>query len=297
MLSVSEAFSTARAVSHGWAALKREPVGLLLGCFLLSMVEGGGGGGGGGDFSNLGSGGSSGGSTGTGTGDWGGGSDWSNALDGMGGFEDPAVLALAAVALSCVCIVQIGTWLAASFLKPGYLRLHQELLFDGASSPARLFSGGAHFKSMAMWKLLKGVVGLGTLVVAATPGGGIMLAGAYTESQPLLVVGGLLLAALALPASIYVGLGLVLGEHAVVFDELGPMDALERSWSLASGNRTDLALFSLGTGFFSFLGVFACCIGLFPTTAMMAFGWSEAYLLATREDWESWRFIEEEGLG
>jgi hypothetical protein len=215
----------------------------------------------------------------------------------MGGFEDPAVLALAAVALSCICIVQIGTWLAASFLKPGYLQLHQELLVEGASSPSRLFGGGAQFKSMAMWKLLKGVIGVGTLAVAATPGGGIMVAGAYLESDPLLLVGGLLLAMLTVPASIYVGLGLVLGEHAVAFDDLGPMDALERSWTLASGNRTDLFLFSLGTGVFSVLGVFACCIGVIPTTAMMAFGWSEAYLLATREDWESWRFIEEEGLG
>jgi hypothetical protein len=45
MLQVSEAFDVSRAISHGWAGVKRQPVGLLLGSLLLTLTEGGGGGG------------------------------------------------------------------------------------------------------------------------------------------------------------------------------------------------------------------------------------------------------------
>ena len=299
MLPVSEAFSITRAIAHGWKGLKREPVGLLLGAFLLSIVEGGGGGGGGNNFGNLGG---SGGSSNSGSDDWSGGSDWSgdsdwsNALDGFGAFDDPAILMVIGLVVSCVCILQLAFWLAASFIKPGYLQMHQEVLTDGVSSPGRLFGGKEQFKSMAMWKFLKGVIGLGTGMVAMAPGGAIAIVGAIQENGTLFVVGVILGLLIGLPAIVYVSLGLILGEHAVALEDMGPMDALERSWSLARGNRFSLLLFSFVTGLFGSLGLLACCIGVIGTKAMVDFGWTEAYLLATQEDWENWQFIQDEGL-
>ena len=296
MLPVSAAFSARRAISHGWAALKREPVGLLLGSFLLSIVEGGGGGGGGnnlGNLGNLGSSGSSGGSSGS---SGGGGSDWSQSMDDFGNFDDPAFLGVMAVALSCVCGLQLLFWLAASFLKPGYMQLHRELLIEGVSSPGKLFGGGAQFKSMAMWKLLKGLIGLGVAVVALAPGGGLLAVGASQDNQTLMFVGAMLMAMIAGPILIYVGIGLMLGEHAVALEDMGPMDALERSWELARGNRISLFFYGLVTGLFNIVGVLMCCVGVIGTKAMVDFGTTEAYMLATRGDWDEWRLIEDLGL-
>lgn len=290
MLPVSAAFSPSRAISHGWAALKREPVGMLLGAFLLSIVEGGGGGGG----NNLGNLGNTGGSSGP---DWGGTSDWSQSMNGFGDLDDPAFLGVMAVALSCVCGLQLLFWLAASFLKPGYMQLHRELLVDGVSSPGKLFGGGSQFKAMAMWKLLKGLIGLGVAVVALAPGGAMLGIGAAGDNQPLMIAGGGLMVLLAGPVLVYVGLGMMLGEHAVALEELGPVDALERSWELARGNRVSLFLYGLLTGLFHIVGLMLCCVGVLGTKAMIDFGTTEAYLLATRGDWDEWRFIEDVGLG
>lgn len=292
MLPVSSAFSASRAISHGWAALKREPVGLLLGAFLLSIVEGGGGGGG----NNLGNLGNSGGGSGGGTSGSGGTSDWSQSMNDFGDFTDPAFLGVMAIAFSCVCALQIGFWLAASFLKPGYMKLHRELLIEGSTSPGKLFSGGAQFKAMAMWKLLKGLIGLGVAVVALAPGGILLAIGAGGQSESLAIVGGILMVLLAAPVLIYVGLGMMLGEHAVAIDDLGPVDALERSWDLARGNRFSLFFYGFLTGLFNIVGLMLCCVGVIGTKAMTDFGTTEAYMLATRSDWDDWRFIQEVGL-
>ncbi|MEC7949481.1 MAG: hypothetical protein VX265_18075 [Myxococcota bacterium] len=297
MLPVSAAFSVSRAVSHGWAALKREPVGLLLGALILSVVEGGGGGGGNnlGNLGNLGEGGGSGDTSALG-GDWGGNGDWQQAFGDLGGFEDPAVLGVMAIALSCACLLQLVFWLAASFIRPGYLQLHQELLLEGSSSPGRLFGGSAQFKAMAMWKLLKAVIGLGVTVVALAPGGGLLALGLVQETEPLVFGGAFLMAAVGAPVLIYVHLGLMLGAHAVALDDLGPLDALERSWDLAQGNRLPLLVYGFVTGLFHIVGLLLCCVGVIGTVAMIDFGTTVAYLLATRDDHETWRFISQVGL-
>ena len=123
--------------------------------------------------------------------------------------------------------------------------MHREVLTDGVSFPGRLFGGKEQFKSMAMWKFLKGVIGLGTGMVAMAPGGAIAIVGAIQENETLLLVGVILILLIGLPAIVYVSLGLMLGEHAVALEDMGPMDALERSWSLARGNRFSLLLFKL----------------------------------------------------
>jgi hypothetical protein len=277
MLPMHEAFNPVRAIQHGLEALKREPVGLLLGAFLMAILDGGGGGGGN-NFS-----GSSDPST------------WGNGSPGDL-LQDPAMLTIMAIALGCVCILQIAFWLGKSFIQPGYIRLHEQLLVEGTSGPGKVFSGGDCFKAMAMWKLLKGVIVFGTMIVALAPGGTILAIGAHQDNTHLMVAGGAVMAILAAPVSIYVGFGLWLGEYAVALEGLGPMDALERSWGLASGNRLRFLLFSFVLGMFNVVGLMLCCVGVIGTKAIGDFGTTEAYLLATRDDWEQWRLTAELGV-
>jgi hypothetical protein len=277
MLPISAAFSFSRAISHGWEALKREPIGLLLGSFLLAITDGGGGGNSGSNFNSGGSGG--------------------DPFGGSGdAFNDPAVLGIMAVAFGCACILGIAFWLARSFLTPGYFLLHQRILVEGSGSPGVLFSGGAQFKSMALWKLLKGVISLGVVMVAISPGAALAIIGATSDQPPLMIAGGVLAMLVTAPVMIYVGLGLALGDHAVALDDLGPMDGLERSWDMARGNRLSLFGYFLVLGFFNMLGIFACCVGVFATKAIADFGTTEAYLLATRDGWEDWALVQDIGL-
>jgi hypothetical protein len=264
--NVAEAFDIPRAIGHGWEALKRQPIGLLLGAFLMSVTEGGGGGSGGNgqpaDSQGL--------SEGL--------REASNALGGA----EWAVIALIG---GCVLCCGLAILLFRSWLEPGYLRLHRELVIGGASGVGPLFGGASAWTRMIAWNLLSGVIMLGTLVVAMLPGGALLGAGyASHESVPLMVAGGVLMAIIGVPVGIYVKLGLSFGAHAVALDDLGVMDALERSWALARGARLHLFLFFLVTGLFWAAGLLLCCVGVFATRAIRDVGVTEGYLIATRPE-------------
>jgi hypothetical protein len=174
-----------------------------------------------------------------------------------------------------------------SWIHAGYIRLHRDLVTTGAAEAGVLFSGGPDLWRLAGWKILKAVMSLSFLVVSALPaalGAAIAHYGAHA-SQPVVVgVGLALLALVAVPVTIYVALGLVLGDIAVVIERLGPVGALERSWSLARGNRVPLFVYFFVTTLFSLVGVLACCIGVIVTRAIADLGTTEAYLLATHPD-------------
>jgi hypothetical protein len=84
------------------------------------------------------------------------------------------------------------------------------------------------------------------------------------------------------PTMIYVGIGLAFGDRAVVIDGLGPTAALDRSWSLAKGNRIQLFVFLFVTRLFWLVGILLCCIGIVLTRAIVDVGTTEAYMLATQ---------------
>jgi len=127
MLQVSAAFDVSRAISHGWAGVKRQPVGLLLGSLLLTLTEGGGGGGNpmGGKY------------------DWGDGSSssdhksiamptdlWSERIRGAIGdvFDVHTAAGIAAilVALSCALLCVVAVVLFRCWIEAGYLRTHRD---------------------------------------------------------------------------------------------------------------------------------------------------------------------------
>lgn len=291
MLQVSEAFDIGRAVSHGWAAVKRQPVGLLLGSFLLTITEGGSGGSNpfGGKY------------------DWGdGGSSsdqkssampadlWSERIRGALGdvldLETAGGIAALIVGLTCLAMCVVAVVLFRSWIQAGYIRSQRDLVISGQADVGTLFAGGPDLVRLILWKLLSGIVSLGVLTVALVPAlatAGIAYA-LHAEKNAILVAAGITAFVFVVPTMIYVGMGLVLGDRAVVIDGLGPAEALDRSWSLAKGNRIQLFVFFLVTGLFRIAGLLLCCIGVVLTRAIVDAGTTEAYMLATQSGSENW---------
>lgn len=300
-LPFQQAFSIERSLRHGYRSLLRCFPILFVGGCLKACTDGGGGGGGGGnseapspeavqqwwdDFRH------------------GGAFAWSAdpaALLGSAGLPDTAEWVVIAVILAVVVFVITLLLAFRAWLVPGYIRLHREVLETGAGRWETLFSGADRFFAMFAWQLLAMVVGLGTLALAASPAAALLAWGITQEQVVGLVLGGGLLLVFTLPIAAYVGLGLALADSAVVLDELGPTDALARSWSLASGNRLWLFLYLLVTGLFqlvvTLVGLCFCCVGVYLTRAMAYairdVGLTSAYLLHTRPEdetrgWSIW---------
>jgi membrane-anchored glycerophosphoryl diester phosphodiesterase (GDPDase) len=112
--------------------------------------------------------------------------------------------------------------------------------------------------------------------------------GMHAEKNTIAIVAGLLAFLFAVPTMIYVGIGLAFGDRAVVIDGLGPADALDRSWSLAKGNRVQLFVFLFVTTLFRLAGLLLCCIGVVLTRAIVDVGTTEAYMLATQSNTDAW---------
>lgn len=311
----SEAFDIGRSLTHGWRSLVRcFPILFVGGCF--KACTDGGGGGGGNSFG-------------------GGGNDeetermlrnlfnnnWSpsDLRAGLGRALEPMVQAtpedlLREVGLEGVGIaVGIAIVLAVVFalvmlilafrawFVPGYIRVHREILETGAGQWVTLFSGADRFVSMFLWQLLGGAVGLGSFVVLSIPAAVPLVYGIMNDNTMLALVGGAIGLVFTLPAAIYIALGMSLGDHAVVLDELGAVDALARSWSLVSGNRLWMFFYNFVTMLVQILvalpGLCLCCVGIYLTRplgfAIRDLGVTESYLLHTQppevtERWSIW---------
>ncbi len=271
-MDVSEAFSPLRAIQHGVASIQRAPAGLLVGGFLLFVLDSFSSGTGGGNLGDL-------------------------AKDDQPPEVSLAILMVAIGLMAVGFVLALVAFIVRCWFVPGWIRLHRQVLETGADSFKVLFSGGDAFLRMLGWRLLYSLIALGTFVAAALPGGIVLGIGIAQEmNQTLLIAGGVLMVLLVLPVQIYVALGLALGNHALVLEGLGPVAALDRSWELARGNRITLAIFFFVTGLFSLLGLLLCCIGMFVTRAISEVGTTEAFLLATVPGAEDWVVPREAGL-
>ncbi len=312
-LPIEQAFDPARALAAGFDAFKRSWPALFLGGCLMNCTEGGGGGGnslgqlaedrgGGGGFGR----------------DFG--HSWDlgdlahrlhagladlhaaagHALGGLSGpplgagMTDGVALVVGLAALAVVLLVVGGVVAFRAWIWGGYLRVQQRALGELPGEPAAefgvLFGGADRFVDNLLWMLLSGLISFGTLAVAALPGGAVAVAGGVLESEALMWIGAGLGVIVALPAMIYVSLGLALGRCFVVFDGLPARAALDRSWAMARGQRLRLFLFFLVLGLFRFVaavvGFLMCCVGIVVTgpaaRAVSDTGLTAAFLLATR---------------
>ena len=207
------------------------------------------------------------------------------------------VLAFALIALLIgLLLFAFHCWLAT-----GFIRLQVNVLEHASDDVGPLFSGKDRFWSMLGFKLVAGLATTAAAIVAAWPGAACAIAGAVTH-RPALVIGGVGLAlGLALPAIVYVALGVYLGELAVALEGASPMHALRRSFALARGHRLQLFGFALVCALVrlaSLGGFFLCCIGVLATVplgrALTEFAKTESFLLFTRghehtSGWALWR--------
>jgi hypothetical protein len=83
---------------------------------------------------------------------------------------------------------------------------------------------------------------------------------------------------------VYVGLGISLAPSAAALDDVGPGDALGRSWRAARGRRLALFVFWLGTYLCAISGLLLLCIGYLATIALVELMPAEAYLALTRSE-------------
>ena len=331
-MEFNEAFDPARAFRDGWAAFKIAPFPLFLGALGMGFTAGNGGTGnldnvvraviegqndGGGDapsYDNF--------------------DDWGERLGslptslndlvgrvqdlppeleellnnlGSGGVEAGVILGVMVLGLAVGLVCGGIMMVIRSFLHTGYLRLHEQIVRSGEGDFGPLFSGVDLLAPMVLWKLLKTAIGFGSSMVAGSPGIALVIVGALQRNVPLVVVGFLLLVFLLFPVMIYVQLGLALGAHCLVLERLTPMQALERSWSLASGHRFELFVFLAAqvlAGLTALVGCCLCFVGLFVTVpitmAVIDVGMTEAFLLytvdqATRDSFKLPTLAEEMG--
>lgn len=69
--------------------------------------------------------------------------------------------------------------------------------------------------------------------------------------------------------AMYFGLPLYLMQAELAFnDDVSPMQALRNCYALARGERLSIFGVSLVAGLMAFMGVLACCVGLFPALAL-----------------------------
>lgn len=318
-MEFNEAFDPFRAFRHGWAAFKLSPFPLFLGALGMWFTAGSGGAGNFDDIARVimesqNDGGSGGGDAPS----YDNFDDWGERLGalptslndlvgraqdmppelqsildelGSGGLELGVVLGVVGmmlvIGLFCGGIMMV----IRSFIHTGYLRVHAQAVREGTADFGPLFSGADLIAPMVLWKLLKTAITFGSNMVAASPGFALMVFGAFQQNIPLVAVGGLLMVFLLLPVMIYISLGLCLGAHCLVLEELSPIQALERSWSMASGHRWELFIFLFAQAVVSFagavVGLMACCIGMFVTVpitmASIDVGMTEAFLLYTSD--------------
>lgn len=320
-MEFAEAFDPYRAIRHGWAALKLAPFPLFLGALGMWGTAGGGGGGGGDDIARA--------IMELQGGDGGGGDapsydnfdDWGDRLEplrtslagslndlvgrvqdvppgleellnGFGSGAEVGVIAgIVAAALAFTLFCGGIMMVIRSFIHVGYLRLHEQVVREGVGDFGPLFSGADLLLPMVLWKLLKTAIGFGVVMVAASPGLAVAIAGIMQGKTSFAIAGGVLAFLLMVPVSIYVSLGLSLGAHCLVLERLTPMQALERSWGIASGRRFDLFVFLFAQALVNFgaaiLGLLACCIGVVVTVpvgmATVDVAMTEAFLLFTSD--------------
>jgi len=249
-LDIKSAYNINQAINTGIENLKKDPLWVLIGSFLFSIFQGMG--------NNS--------------------SFDTSAFDGSGLNKALFAIILASIAFQ-LCLSIVG-WIGGSWIRTGWFRLHQNLL-GGMESGNSLFSGGDRFVDMLIWRLLMGAISVAPVCIfAAIIGGGAMIIpnSLMTVGIIMAVLAGLVLIIIM----IYIHLGLYFGDYLVALDNKKPMDALKESWAMASGNRFHLFLYSFVLGLFAALGVMACCIGVFATSAITSIGTTEAYLLATR---------------
>lgn len=227
---------------------------------------------------------------------WAGAPQVGSGLPSIPGLDDGALAALGIgvlLAIGAFVLVLLLLKLALhSWITPGWIRNYAELIRTGNAEWSTLFGAKDVFWRSLGWTCLYGAISIAGTVFAALGFLPALFMDGEELIQGLFFLGGALWALMVLIAFAYVFLGLVFVDHAIALDELPVMEAIGRSWSLASGNRLWIFLYSLVYGLIFLVvavpGYCFCLVGVFLSFpiayVMMDFGFVEGYLRRTRPD-------------
>jgi hypothetical protein len=245
-----------RSLTASWKLITRAPGPLIVGGLLLTLTDGGMNGGGqfngGGRNSDF---------------------DWDD------------VLRIAPFVVGCVCFLWLAVFLISSWLWIGFPRAVDEARATGTTSFTTVFDSRGRYFDMLLARLLALVLGVAAIVPYLLIAGVCYLL--YREQlahETAVIVAGIAAALVYTPVYVYCVLGLSWVPQVVAIEERAPLDAVKRSWQLASGCRVSLAVFWLVLAIFTMIGVCACCIGVLFTGAWSYVSRCEAFLELTRED-------------
>ena len=210
------------------------------------------------------------------------------------GMEEDVLMVLACGG----CVVGLLVFVVSCWARPGVFHNLKSVLRTSEVDSQGIFDHRGQFVPMLLARLLKTLVSLVAIVVFCAPLIGVLI---FTMSSGG-DLGGMLFILVAIftvligwPALIYIHCGMALTEEIVVFENASPVDALSRSWSLASGNRWAIILFGIVSFIFALCGLLMCCIGVLATTAITTLAWGEAYLQLSAGE-ESAATVDEEAM-
>ena len=209
---------------------------------------------------------------------------------------DPPAMAQGQV-LAIVPLLLLLLWFRC-WLDLRAIRAHRRILEEGANTGEE---SSGRLGDLFRFRLMAWGLVLGSLLIACLPGLGFIWFGGSAISPVWVLLGLVLLLLFGIPVWIYVSMGIYLGDRLVVLRGLGPVQALESSWSLARGNRTSLLIFRVvlvGAKLVSVvLGLLLCGVGVLVTwplgRAIAEAALSEAVLVQDLQDPfpERWKFL------
>ena len=255
-MEFNRAYDPIRALQTAWKALNRSPLPLLVGGVLLTLTDGGGGSGGG---------------------------SWDDGHHRGGADWDDIWPILIPVVGICCCL-GIAVFLFASWVRVGFANTVESVLKTGQATVGQVFQSKGRFGNIVLARILVILIHIAVWIPFLAAFGVLLAITEGFESNEelgfLLIPAGLI----TLPVWIYVWLGLSLVDQAAALEGLPPAECLKRSWSLVSGHRWMLLLYSIVGGIFSMLGLCLCCIGVFLTNTLFEVAKSESYLALVRGD-------------
>lgn len=158
------------------------------------------------------------------------------------GALEPGSIAETSVRVSLLVVGQV----VAAYFQVGLTRIHLEAARGQPPSFGLLFSGGDRFIALFLFNLL----------------------------YLLAVFFGILL--LIVPA-IFIGLALSIGQFYVVDQRLGPVAAMQASWSATKGQKGDIFLLGLAAFGLGLLGLVMCVVGFFATLPLAMIAMAAMY--------------------
>lgn len=256
----SDALSPVRTITRAFELIQRKPNGLIIGSvimFAVAMV--------GQVSSRIGG---------------------SFDPDMARGLDSTAIAAIAGaflVTISIAVIVGVAELLFTLWFETGFLRVQADVLHEGEGAVSLLWTGLDRMWHLFCWYFLVGTINFGVFAIAFTPALGVGFYFGYRQQWLPCILGASLLILAALPFTLWFSLGLQWGSRWVALENLGPMEALEKSWEMAANRRIKTWFLLLARTLLNFCGLLMCGVGLIATRPIGDLAMTDAFFALKKE--------------